>query len=121
MWYCAHAIFFFKYEGQRSYRLHENVYLIQSDTAEAAWENAEALAREQEVASEDGHLEVDGNKATYHFAGLRKLIEAQVDSGMEKSPLDAGIELTYSVMVVDSLSAVERLAKGEEASVLYEE
>jgi len=121
MWYCAHAIFYFRYEGQPSYRLHENVYLIQSDTAEAAWQRAEILAREQEVSSEDGHLEVDGNKATYHFAGIRKLIEAQVDSGKEKTPLEAGIELTYSIMVVDSFSAVERLAKGEETTVLYEE
>jgi len=81
MWYCAHAIFYFKYEGQQSCRLHENVYLIQSRTAESAWQRAESLAWEQEVVGEDGHLEVDGNKATYHFAGIRKLIEAQVDSG----------------------------------------
>lgn len=53
MWYCAHAIFYFKHEGQQSYRLHENVYLIQSDTAESAWQRAESLARER------GHPQAD--------------------------------------------------------------
>ncbi|WP_282296916.1 DUF4288 domain-containing protein [Stenotrophomonas sp. PS02289] len=121
MWYCAHAIFYFQYEGQSSYRLHENVYLIQADTADAAWQRAETLAREREDPSEGGHVNLDGHKVRYCFAGIRKLIEAQVDTGEENSPLEPGVELTYSVMVVDSLSAVEQLAKGEETSVLYEE
>lgn len=30
MWYCAHAIFYFKYERQESFLLHENVYLIEA-------------------------------------------------------------------------------------------
>jgi len=31
MWYRAHAIFYCKYEGQESYLLHENVYLIDAE------------------------------------------------------------------------------------------
>lgn len=64
---------------------------------------------------------VDGNKASYRFAGIRKLIEVQVDSDKTNRKLDSGVELTYSVLVVDSLAEVEQLARGEMAPVLYRE
>lgn len=121
MWYCAHAIFYYKYEGQTSFVLHENVYLIQAENDEQAMLDASVLALQCEDLSEDGHLEVDGNKASYRFAGIRKLIEVQLDRGKENEKLDSGVELTYSVMIADSLSEVERIAGGDEVGVVYRE
>lgn len=121
MWYCAHAIFYFKYERQESFLLHENVYLIEAGDDERALLDAKKLAMESEDLSEDGHLEVDGNKASYRFAGIRKLIEVQLDSDKTNRRLDSGVELTYSVLVVDSLAEVEQLARGEMTPVLYRE
>ncbi len=121
MWYCAHAIFYFQYERQESFLLHENVYLIEARDDEQALLDAKKLAMESEDLSEDGHLEVDGNKASYRFAGIRKLIEVQVDSDKTNRKLDSGVELTYSVLAVDSLAEVEQLARGEMTPVLYRE
>lgn len=121
MWYCAHAVFYYQYEGQDAFVLHENVYLIEAGDDEQAMLDATELALENEDLSEDGHLEVDGNKASYRFAGIRKLIEVQLDSDKVNRKLDSGVELTYSVMVVDSLAEVEQLASGGAARVLYRE
>ncbi|WWW35366.1 hypothetical protein V8017_21730 [Stenotrophomonas rhizophila] len=113
--------FYFKYERQESFLLHENVYLIEAEDDEQALLDAKKLAMESEDLSEDGHLEVDGNKASYRFAGIRKLIEVQLDSDKTNRKLDSGVELTYSVLVVDSLAEVEQLARGEMTHVLYQE
>jgi hypothetical protein len=121
MWYCAHAIFYYRCEDQDSYLLHENVYLIDSKNDDEAFLVAEKVGKENEDLSEDGHLEVNGVKAQYVFAGIRKVIQVELDSETAKGNLFSGVEVTYSVMEVDNLAEINDLASGEEATVLYRE
>lgn len=121
MWYCAHAIFYFSHEGQETFLVHENVYLIDAVDEGQALLRAREIAAEHEDLSEGGHLEVNGRKAQYHFAGIRKLIEVELDPQTGQGKLHSGVEATYSVLEVDSLSEVERLASGEMTPVLYRE
>ena len=121
MWYFAHAIFYYKYEGQDSYLLHENVYLIYSDDADSVLAEAEKIAKENEEMNLDGDLELNGNKVQYLFAGIRKVIQVERDSETAKGRLFSGVEVTYSVMEVDNFSEVESLASGEFTNILYRE
>lgn len=117
MWYCAHAIFYWKYEGQESYLLHENIYLIDAVDDDQAWSEAERIAKENGDLNTDGRLELNGNKVQYIFAGIRKVIEVET----AKSRLFSGVEATCSVMEVDSLAEVESLVSGDATTVLYRE
>jgi len=121
MWYCAHAVFYYSYAGQSSYLVHENVYLISTDNEDGAVRGALELAAEYEQIGEGSRLEIEGQKAEYRFAGIRKLIS--VDSDLERSPELRGLtgEVTYSVFEVGSLSDVEALAAGRVVSVIYRE
>lgn len=123
MWYAAHAIFYFERmePKQESYLIHENVYLISATTYEVAEEEAKRLAQDNEDLNVDGHLEVNGRKAIYRFAGLRKVVEVQTTPDPDDAlPLN-GREITYSVMEVDTLDEVKALAQGEMGNVLYRE
>ncbi len=121
MWYSAHAIFYYTHEGQESFLVHENVYLIEANDEDQAMLKAKDVASEHEDLGEDGHLEVNGCKAQYRFAGIRKLIEVELDSETGQGRLHSGVEATYSILEVDSLVDVEHLAAGEMTSVLYRE
>lgn len=121
MWYCAHGIFYFECDSQDSFLVHENVYLINAVSDEEALARAEKIAANDEDLSEDGHLELNGMKARYRFAGIRKLIEVETDAETTKGHLHSDIEVTYSVLEVDTLSEVQELAKGEMTNTLYRE
>lgn len=121
MWYCAHAIFYFSHEGQETFLVHENVYLIDAPDERQALKRAREIAAEHEDPNEDGHLEVNGRKAKYHFAGIRKLIEVEMDPRTACGELHSGVEASYSIFEVDSLSEVESLAAGTMTPVLYRE
>jgi hypothetical protein len=121
MWYCAHAIFYLKTESQGSVLVHENVYLVRSDDPESALADAIRIARGNEDLNDDGHLELNGAKAQYRFAGIRKLIEVETSPETAAGKLPSGSEVTYSVFEVDSLAEVELLASGEMTDVLYRE
>lgn len=120
MWYCAHAIFYYESPGQGAFRVHENVYLISADNDEHALENAEALASGYEDLT--GRLVgEDGRPSLYRFAGIRKLISVASDEDTAEGCLHSGVEVTYSVMAVDTLDQVKRLARGDGVAVLYQE
>lgn len=121
MWYCAHAIFYYSYLEQDSILVNENVYLIEAKNDDEAMRKAKELAVEHEDLSEDGHLEVDGEKAQYRFAGIRKLIEVENDPVTLRGGLHSGVEVTYSVVEVENVAEVQRLAAGEVTHVLYVE
>src|SRR6478735_402250 len=72
MWFCAHAIFYFKLidAEQDSFLVHENIYLVGADDAASAAAVAKQLAKTNEDLNEDGHLELNEKKTTYLFAGL---------------------------------------------------
>jgi hypothetical protein len=123
MLFCAHAVFYFKLveAKQESFLVHENVYLIVADDPAEARARAEVVARANEDASEDTHLELNEQKASYVYGGLRKIIEA------EQQPRHAvlgevdGLEVTYSVFEVDTLEDVLALVRGEMVDLLYRE
>lgn len=121
MWYCAHAIFYYSYPGQSNFLMHENIYLIDAVDESEAMLKAGVIANEHEDLSEDGHLEVNGNKAQYRFAGIRKLIEVELDSETASGKLHDGVEATYSILEVETMSEVKRFAAGEMLSVLFRE
>ncbi|MDT3466983.1 DUF4288 domain-containing protein [Stenotrophomonas maltophilia] len=120
MWYCAHAVFFYQYDGQDSFLVHENVYLISAEDEEVAMFKAKSIAVEYQQVGGDSSLEYNGKRAEYKFSGIRKLISVQVDSGVaDSSAICSGVELTYSVMEVESILDVERIANGESVLVSY--
>lgn len=123
MWYSVHAIFYFELVdgNQESYLVHENVYLISAATGEAVEEEAKRIATDNEDSNDDGHLEVNGEKARYRFAGIRKIIEAQTVPEPDDELSTNGREITYSVMEVDTIDEVKALAAGEMVNVLYRE
>lgn len=125
MWSSAHAVFYFKLhrQPQESFLVHENVYLIHAETSAEAMTKAEAVARANEDLALDGHLELNGMKASYLYAGIRKLIEVEGPTNLAGLPAGVldGKEITYSVLEVDTLDEVMALAKGQMVEVLYRE
>jgi len=121
LWYCAHAIFHYRYEGQTSITVHENVYLIEAPSPDEALLEAKRLASEYEQVGEDSFLEIEGVRAEYRFSGIRKLIAIQPDGDSAAGNVCSGSEVTYSVFEVDSLQDVESLASGDSTVVVYRE
>jgi hypothetical protein len=123
MWYAAHAVFYFKLidESQDSFLVHENIYIISAADSNAARAKAEIIGQANEDSGDDGHLELNEKRASYVFAGIRKIIEAETTPSPEDAPLANGQELTYSVLEVDTLDEVLALATGEMVDVLYRE
>lgn len=123
MLFCAHSVFYFKLKAftQDSFLVHENVYLIQAESALIAMVKAEMISKAKEDLSEDGHLELNEKKVSYIYAGVRKIIEA--DCGLSDINLGVlnGLEITYSELEVDSIDEVLLLARGSMVNVLYRE
>lgn len=123
-WFSAHVIFYYeKINGnQESYLINENIYLISATD----WKDAERIAREigldNQDLSEDGHLELNEEKVSYRFAGVRKIIdvETQVENSQFYAQPD-GVEISYSEFEVDTLEEVLSLARGDMVDVLYRE
>jgi hypothetical protein len=55
------------------------------------------------------------------IAGIRKLISVAADDGVADGGLPSGVEVTYSVVAVDTLDQVQRLPRGDAIEVLYQE
>lgn len=123
MLFCVHAIFYFKLlgQGQDTFLVHENVYLIDAEDEGQAEKVAVKIAKENEDLSEDGHLELNEQKVAYLFAGLRKVIEVEPSSVPVNASGLFGLELTYSEFEVDRLDQVLALARGDMVEVLYRE
>lgn len=121
MWYSAHAIFYFKYQNQDSVLVHENIYLIQSDSEENALIQAKSIAKDSEDLNEDSHLQLNGKPAQYIFAGVRKIVAVEITPDSEKGKIASGLEVTYSELEVDTIEEVNRLANGDFVEVLYRE
>jgi hypothetical protein len=117
-WFAAHAIMYFKLKGgaQDRFAVWENVYLIEAEDVDGAWEKAEARARRDE-GDDDGSLSVDGRPATLVYAGIRKMSE--VSHADEEGRLGSGDEITYSEFEVSDEKSVRALVAGEEVSVRY--
>lgn len=123
MLYCAHTIFYYKRFGkkQKTFLVHENVYLIDAEDPDQATESALKIAKEIESAHEDSSIEGNGKKYRYLFSGLRKLIEVQASPYPVSQSGLAGLELTYSIFLVNGLKKVHALGRGKRVKILYTE
>jgi len=123
MWFCAHAIFYFKLlnSEQKSFLIHENVYLVFASDTCAATTVAKEIAKEYEDTGEEGNLELNEEKAAFLFAGIRKVISVETHPGSDRANELSGLEVTYSVYEVDTLEEVLKLTRGEMVDVLYRE
>jgi hypothetical protein len=117
-WFAAHAIMYFKLKSgeQDRFTIWDNVYLIEAEDIDEAWEKAEARAK-QEEGDDDGSLLLDEQPAAVVFAGIRTMSE--VAHGEEEGQLRSGDEITYSEFQVSDEESVRRLVNGEEVSVNY--
>ncbi|WP_377161144.1 hypothetical protein ACFJIX_14375 [Roseateles sp. UC29_93] len=123
MWFCAHAIMYFKLidAAQESFLIHENVYLVEAKGTDEADLIARKIGQSSEDPNEDGHLELNEQKAAYLFAGIRKIIEVEISSETISAINLSGREVTYSVYEVDTFEDVCSLANGDMVDVLYRE
>lgn len=101
---------------QATFTIWENVYLIEADDSDQAWEKALAWAKQGE-GDDDGSLRVDDQPATQVFAGIRKMIT--VSHWEENGELRHGDEITYSEFQVSDENLIQKLVRGEEVSVEY--
>jgi hypothetical protein len=76
MWFCVHAIFYLQLQEKThdSWLVHENVYLANAVDSIAACELIQTKALLAEDLSKDGHLLLNDEKASYRFAGIRKVM-----------------------------------------------
>jgi len=95
-----------------TYRVWENVVLVQADTEDGARAKAEIYGQESE-GDDQRTLRWAERPATCVFAGIRKLVRCDSDT---QQPGD-GTEITYSEIVVDTLDAVRDLAAGRPLSL----
>lgn len=117
-WFSAHAILYFKLKSgaQDRFSVWDNVYLIEAEDVDGAWEKAEARAR-QEEGDDDGTLSVDGQPATLVYAGILKMSE--VAHAGEDGRLRSGDEITYSEFEVSGEESIRALMAGEEVTVTF--
>ena|SRR5712691_3321562 len=99
-WYAAHAVLsvVFKDGNQDHIPLWENVYLIQADSSDAAFDAAEACVRQFESVVDESFT-FEGRPARWRFRGIRKMIACDVD---ERGNLFSGSEATFLQMELKS-------------------
>lgn len=121
-WYAAHIIEAIELkEGiQDIYPVYENVFLIEAENTDIAFEKATVIGKKE---SADSELELNGKPAIHVFKGIRKLIE--IDNPMEvhiepsNDPPVHGTEITYSYFEVQSPEDMAKLIEGKEVQVEY--
>ncbi len=131
-WYAAHIIAYIKFlDGvQDKYPVWENVVLLETDSVDQAYEEAERIGKEDydDTAEGSGDLLWDERPGVWVFAGVRKLIECQdtastmvkLPDRVRNSPVH-GTEVTYSQFEVADEEGLTKLVKGDPVTLLYEE
>lgn len=119
MWYCAHAIFYFKlkYKEQDSFFIHENVYIIDANNEDEAMDKALECAESYEDQNDNDTLKLNGESTCCLLAGIRKLRKMLLPDS--DNILRSGYEVTFSALEVDTLEEVDKLANGEFVDVLH--
>lgn len=129
-WYAAHIVQYWKFldGNQDSYPLYENIVLIEANDTDAAWEKAKQIGDNVYNDNEGSSTATYNDRpAALVFAGIRKLVECENMSSEGLDRADAGFrpthgtEITYSEMEVDSRDALDKLLKGEQVSVMYQD
>jgi hypothetical protein len=122
-WYAASIITVTKLRDgvQTKFPVYEDVYLVEADTDGEALQKAKAIGTSSVI--DDPSLTLGGQPARDYFAGIRKLItvrnpdEPEPDQGR---PCQRS-EVTYSRYTLESERDIDKLARGEPVSVIYED
>jgi hypothetical protein len=114
-WYAAHLLFYvkLKHKRQTRYPVWENIVLISARTEEEGSAKAEQRARNDACISPDESFTWGGQPAKWVFGGVRKLTLCM---DAHKRPGD-GTEVTYLEWQAPSWQALQKLIRGESASV----
>lgn len=128
-WFAAHVVMYIRYkntETQSDYPVYENIYLIEAETIDIAYEKANKIGKKHEGDSA-GTFMWGEEPAQWVFGGIRKLIECQnspeqliAEPSGNNKPLD-GSEITYSQFIVENRKELEKLINGQDVKLLYTE
>ena len=118
MWYCAHILVSVRYrEGnQDTIPLWENILLIQANSSDQAFREAERLAEEKYGI--DDPLICDGRAAYYQVEGVRKIIRIEVP---DVTSVPSGTEVTYLQIEVDTEQELELVKNGLTVKVIFDD
>jgi Domain of unknown function (DUF4288) len=118
--YAAHLIMAVRFvEGkQERFPCYENVLLVYADNEDEAMQRAEEYGKEEESGGEQFCW--NERSAVWKFVGVRKLIECRTPGSLDNR-LGRGTELTYSLLVLPTEEALQRLAAGDSVDVTYQE
>jgi hypothetical protein len=120
-WYVASGIFMYRPVtgvSANGFLVHENFYLVQADSHDAAIKCAVEIARSNVV--DDPTQTIDDVPAVYEFLGIRKTVEISnpLEVDEEEGPVH-GTELTYSEYGVDSVEDAMKLTRDESVVITY--
>lgn len=130
-WYAAHLIQYFRLkEGiQTTFPVWENVVLINAQSVDEAFKEAERIGREEYGPIETEDLRLDDQPAISVFGGVRVLVECQetiatwdeagLIEGESDNQVGHGTEVTYLEFEVDGEDALQRLIAGGTVNVTY--
>jgi len=110
--YVANIVLYVKYSdgNQNNYPIWENIVLIETSSEEEAFEKAEKIGKE----SNGDCFFWEDREAVWEYAGIRKLLE--VDN---INDLKNGVEITFSQMLLESKSDLNKFTAGDEVKVIY--
>lgn len=119
MWYCVHALHYFKYiDGtQTEFLVWEHMYLINAASTSEAKRKGELRAKEDEGDS-GASLMLNNRPARLEFITVRKVVQCQDLDEQLRMPTD-GTELSYSEYLVSNQDDFEKLTNAETATVSY--
>jgi hypothetical protein len=114
-WYAAHLLFYVKLKGKRQtrYPLWENIVLVKAKSDDEAFARAEKRANEDACMDADDSFTWGGEPAEWVFGGIRKLTRCTDE---RQRPGD-GTEVTYLELEAPSWQALQKLIRGEPATV----
>jgi hypothetical protein len=118
MWYCVHALLYFRYKDgkQDEFPAWENLYLIKAPSVETARLEGERRAKQDETDS-DGTLSYNERPATLTFAGILRVVECE-DLDMNSGLPISGTELSYNELTIPDKIEFDKLVRGESANVI---
>ena len=112
--FAAHVLISMRKPSEGRLLLHENVYLVEADSAREAWDVAESLGINEMAGYES--LEIDEEMAVSKFEGVRKVVEvSQINPGSKM--LISGDELTYGEFQVDNSDVIKKLLAAETCTI----
>jgi hypothetical protein len=118
-WYAAHAVLsvVFKDGNQDHIPIWENIYLVQADSSDAAFDAAEACARQFESVVDESFT-WEGRSARWCFRGIRKMIACDVD---ENGNVSSGSEATFLQMELRGEQELHEFLNLETVTLKFDE